>query len=124
MRMSESITVTVSSHDLPAAELEHLLTSVGAEDGVQVRTIGGGGTRGLDPAVVGHLVDLAGAVAAPFLAKLAERLFKLAPRGKVRGKAPDGSEVVVSGDDDATARAAKITIILENPAPNLTITLS
>ncbi|HWD78007.1 MAG TPA: hypothetical protein VG497_03975 [Kribbella sp.] len=122
--MSESITVTVSSHDLPAAELEHLLTSVGAEDGVQVETVGGDGTRGLDPGVVGHLVDLAGAVAAPFLAKLAERLFKLAPRGKVRSKAPDGSEVVVSGDDDATARASKITIILENPAPNLTITLS
>lgn len=120
--MSESITLTVSAGQLPAAELEQLLVSVKGDDDVQVEMVGGG-SRSLDPAVTVGILQLAAAVAAPFLGKLAERLFKRAPGATVRGQAADGAEIVVTAADDAAGRAAKITVIVDQPAPKLTITV-
>jgi hypothetical protein len=121
--MPETTTVTVTAGGMPAAELERLLTPLTEEEGVEL-DLGPADTRSVDPTIVVAGLQMVATLAAPILQKLAERLFQRAPRATLQGTAADGSSVELSAADAPAERAQKITLVIENPRPELTIVLS
>jgi hypothetical protein len=121
--MAEKSSVTITALGLPPAELAGLLQPLADADGV-VLQVDHDETRHVDSAVAVAVLNFTGALAAPFVVKLAERLFSKAPKAALLGKDSKGSDVEVTPADDPAVRDAKLTIIVSQPHPQLTIHLT
>jgi hypothetical protein len=76
--------ITVESNWLPQSELDRLLAAVGRDHpGVMAGRSTPSVTRSLDPSIAVAMITAAAALAAPFVAKLAERVFAKEPAARL-----------------------------------------
>jgi len=89
-------TLTLVSDWLPSAELRRLVSEYEAEfPELKVAAEGSPEHRGIDPSVAVALVSGAFTLLAPFVTKLAERVFAAEPKASVALDDPSGGNAVV-----------------------------
>ncbi|ASW55887.1 hypothetical protein [Plantactinospora sp. KBS50] len=124
--MDDDDTIVVDSDWLPPAELDRLLVAGGVrETGLRYDPGLSAGSRGIDPTVAIAAISGAVTLLAPFLAKLAERLFAAEPDSTLSLRRKSGGDVVVVRADVPAAEAGElIAAALRAGARNVQIGLA
>ncbi|MGW4928272.1 hypothetical protein ACWEOH_03890 [Agromyces sp. NPDC004153] len=86
--MSEDEQIVIEADGIPSAELHALVRSTGFEE-VQIEA---DDYRAVDPGYVAAVITGIVAMAGPFIAKLADRLFEKAPRARIVLVSADGGQ--------------------------------
>ena len=128
--MADHVTVELFS-DLPRAELDRLLRRASAalpnddeSEHLRVQPAEAGTDRSLDPVVVSTLITAGVSLLAPFVAKLAELLFRSEPKATITlAPVPSGQTGVLVSSLAPELRDALLEQALQSGAVRVTIDL-
>ena len=129
--MGESVTVRLETESLPRGELDRLVRRATAAlpnvvdpaETPRAEQVQSGGDRNLDPVVVSTLITSGVTVLAPFLAKLAELLFRAESKSTVTISSAAGRSAVLVDSLAPEVRDVLIREAIASGALQVTITV-